>query len=86
VNPVPVGLTGTNVRQIRVPDLVATLQQVDALGRNPILGVAEQAQLYPGRVFRVEGEIGPLAIPRGTEWGRGAAPRLCHARASLGDG
>ena len=83
MNPVPVGLAGTNIRQICMPDLAGPLRQSDTLGGDRIPGMVEEADLDLGRVLRVDSEIGPLAIPRGAEWGRGAGPHPRHARASL---
>ncbi|EXI74697.1 MAG: hypothetical protein AW07_01625 [Candidatus Accumulibacter sp. SK-11] len=72
MDPVAVQLPGAHFGQIRMPDLIGLLGQLDTLAFLPP-AVVEQAQLDLVRVLREQGEIDPFAIP-------GSAQRIGLAR------
>src|SRR6185312_427251 len=74
VHAIAVELSGPDVGEIAMPDLVVALAQCDARALDGIVGTAEEAQLDPRRVFRKDGEVDTFAIPGRAEWVRLAGP------------
>src|SRR5215212_4987784 len=66
VNSVAVELTGRDVIQITVPDILVALGQLDALEFAPSL-VIEQAKLDFSGIGREQGKVGAPAVPACTE-------------------
>ena len=65
IDPIAIALTGTDAREIAVPDVGGHLAQRHALLVLP--GIVEQAELDPGRVLAEEREVRPDAVPRRAE-------------------
>ena len=74
MDPVAIGLTGADIRQIGMPYPIALLPQLNPLSFDFILRVMEQAQLDSVPVLREKGKIGPLPIPGSTQWSRLPGP------------
>ena len=67
VDAIAVELTGADVRQIAVPDLIGPIAKTDLVRLDSVVLAMKQAQLDRGRVFGKEGEVDALAVPRGAE-------------------
>ena len=66
INSIAVKLTGRDVIEITVPDILVALGQLDALEFAPSL-VIEQAKLDFSRIGRKQGKVGAPAVPACTE-------------------
>ncbi len=64
VDPVAVELSGLEVGQVGVPDLIGLFAQVDALRLHRRLGRIEQAQFHFGGVLGEKREVNSLSVPR----------------------
>ena len=64
VDPVAVELSGLDVGQVGVPDLIGLFAQADALRLRRRLGRIEQAQFHFGGVLGEEREVNSLPVPR----------------------
>ncbi len=70
----PVQLAGTDVGKVGVPDLIGALAKPDSRRFLPVLVVMEETEVHRGGTLREDGEVGSLAVPRGTERGGRAGP------------
>ena len=62
VHAVAVKLTGPDIRQVAVPDLMGLFRQIDTLGFAPALRV-EQAELDAGRVGGKQRKVDAFSVP-----------------------
>src|SRR5262249_43369673 len=77
MNAIAVKLTGPNVRQVAMPDLIGALTEIDLVRFDCVVLMTEQTELDSSRVLGKEGEVHALAVPGRTE-GIGLAWPYAH--------